>query len=545
MRSLTTKSSACHPIILNVEDNESTRTAFTHMLSQVGFDVLEAATGEDALRLASKKPDLVLLDVHLAGSMSGLEVCRRLKANPNTARVPVLLISGVPIETEQRVDGLEGGADGYLTKPIDPELTVAHINALLRSRRAETERDHLLERQRLHIERLPLAYLTFDSDFHIMDWNPAAEGIFGFRREEVLGQDPVALLVPQESRRQVDEIVRRIRRGEMSAHSVNTNRTKDSRTIVCQWFNTPLVDENGNFVGAVSLADDITARRRLEGQYLQTQKMEAVGRLAGGVAHDFNNLLTVMNGYSELVLANLPADSPDRELLAEVPKAGQLAAVLTRQLLAFSRQQVLAPEVLDLNGVVTDLTKMLKRLIGEDIDLATTLQTGLCRVKVDPGQVEQVVLNLAVNARDAMPTGGKLTIETRNVELDERYAEAHAEVRPGRYILLTVSDSGHGMTAEVKARIFEPFFTTKEKGKGTGLGLAMVYGTVRQSGGHIEVYSEPGVGTSFKIYLPRVEEVVSPTRSYQGQSRSPRKRNRLAGRGRGGFAVAHSTHSDE
>jgi PAS domain S-box-containing protein len=259
--------------------------------------------------------------------------------------------------------------------------------------------------------------------------------------------------------------------------------------------------------GRLVLATDITERRHLEDQFRQAQKMEAIGRLAGGIAHDFNNMLTAIIGYSELLLGQV-SDQNLRKEIEEILSAGQRAAGLTRQLLTFSRRQLLQPVLLDLNEVVANIEKMLRRMIGEDLDFVTVAEPGLGTVKADRGQIEQILMNLAVNARDAMPGGGKLTIATANVELDEAYAVTNPEVNPGQYVLLAVSDTGHGIDAQTQLQIFEPFFTTKEQGKGTGLGLSTVYGIVKQSGGCISVYSEPGYGATFKIYLPRADEVA-------------------------------------
>jgi PAS domain S-box-containing protein len=280
-----------------------------------------------------------------------------------------------------------------------------------------------------------------------------------------------------------------------------------------------LLGEHGEPVRGIGIAMDVTERRMLEAQFYHAQKMEAVGRLAGGVAHDFNNLLTAVLGYCELLLEDIAESDPHRPDLIEVHKAGTRATALTRQLLAFSRKQIIEPTLVDLNVVVADIRGMLERLIGEDINVAVSLKPELPLVEADRGQVEQVIMNLAVNARDAMPEGGTLTIETANVELDEQYARMHSAVKPGNYVMLTVTDTGTGMTPQVQARLFEPFFTTKEPGKGTGLGLASVYGIVTRSGGTVNVYSEIGRGTSFHVYFPRADaaELVQARELPMGQ----------------------------
>jgi PAS domain S-box-containing protein len=270
----------------------------------------------------------------------------------------------------------------------------------------------------------------------------------------------------------------------------------------------PLLDSAGDIVGAINVVADLTQMKHLEEQYRQSQKMEAVGRLAAGVAHDFNNLLTVILGYCQILLVSMPDADPDREPIDQIRKAGERAAGLTRQLLAFGRKQILAPVVLDLNSLVAEIQKMLMHLIGADIELTTVLHPGLGRVKADPGQVEQIIMNLVVNARDAMPTGGRFTIQTDDVVLSDLQIRQNPELPPGAYSRLTVSDTGCGMTKATMARIFEPFFTTKDVGKGTGLGLATVFGIVKQSGGYIEVVSKVGSGTTFRIYLPQIADAA-------------------------------------
>jgi signal transduction histidine kinase len=292
----------------------------------------------------------------------------------------------------------------------------------------------------------------------------------------------------------------------MSANSVNENITKDGRIITCEWFNTPLFDDNGRFAGTLSLAQDVTQRRRLEEQLRHTQKMQAIGQLAGGVAHDFNNQLTIIIGYSEMLLEMLANDAFAREPLALIRNAAEHCSALTRQLLVYSRMQVHLPAVLDLNKVVRGCEEALRKVVGDDIELITLLDPDLGSIEADPSLLEQVLVNLAVNARDAMPCGGRLTIETVNDDCRVDSPNTDQAARPGSHICLKVSDSGSGMSDDIKSHLFEPFFTTKEQGKGTGLGLPVVHGIIQQSDGHIEVASEPNAGTTFKIYLPRADK---------------------------------------
>ncbi len=348
-----------------------------------------------------------------------------------------------------------------------------------------------------------------DVDGKFLAVNPALVAMLGYESEA----DLLAANLVRDVNRDPDKGAHLLQQYRQSGRldGVETQwRRKDGTPVPVRLSGRTVLDEHGALQGFEVIAEDVSERWRLEEQLRQAQKMEAIGRLAGGVAHDFNNLLTIITGYSQLLLERLGSDDPLRGHVNEVLSAGNRAASLTRQLLAFSRRQVLQPQVLDLNTVVANTDKMLRRLIGEDIELVTHLGPDLGRVKTDPGQIEQVIMNLAVNARDAMPQGGRLTLETANVELNEGDTRTRVSVLPGRYVMLAVSDSGIGMDAETQAHIFEPFFTTKEAGKGTGLGLATVYGIVKQSGGHIWLYSEPNQGTTFKIYLPRLEEAAQP-----------------------------------
>lgn len=356
------------------------------------------------------------------------------------------------------------------------------------------------------------AIITVGSDQRVLLFNGAAEKVFRLSANEAIGQ-PLDRFIPERYRLVHREHVKRFGRTGQSARRMGALGAISGLRANGEEFPIEASISNIEIAGEqlfTVILRDVSERKQLEDQYRQAQKMEAVGRLAGGVAHDFNNLLTIINGYSELLLEGLPRGDPAKKMIAEIKGAGERAVGLTRQLLAFSRKQVLVLVRLDLNGLLSEMGKMLKRLIGEDIELTVRTAPDLWPIRADPGQIEQIVMNLVVNARDAMPQGGNLTIETRNVELSESYRETHPEVEPGRYVQLSVADSGCGMDAATRARAFEPFFSTKGE-KGTGLGLATVYGIVKQSGGHVEVYSEPGLGSTFKIYLPE-DKSPGPTR---------------------------------
>jgi PAS domain S-box-containing protein len=391
------------------------------------------------------------------------------------------------------------------TSPLRrPDGTIYGIMSILMDVTEAKAVEESRARLTMAVEQAGESIVVTDTRGTIQYVNPAFERITGYDRVEVIGQTPRILKSGRHDAAFYKNMWETLRRGEIWRGTFLDKR-KDGTLFEEDAVISPVRDPSGQVVNYVAVKRDVTDVRRMEEQLRQSQKMEAVGRLAGGVAHDFNNLLTAISGYSDLLLHRLPEYSTLRRDVEEIRKAGDRAAALTRQLLAFSRRQVLQPKVLDLNRVVTKMGRMLRRLVGEEIALSIDLSPSLSRVKADPGQIEQVIVNLALNARDAMPDGGRITIATADAELSPAYAVVHPDVHPGPYVLLSMADTGHGMDDETQTHLFEPFFTTKERGKGTGLGLATVYGIVQQSGGHIRVNSAADSGSTFLIYLPRVE----------------------------------------
>ena len=356
----------------------------------------------------------------------------------------------------------------------------------------------------------------------ITSWNRGAERIYGYTPEEVVGKH-ISILAPDDRKDEIPEILRKVARGETIEHYESSRVTKDGRQLDVSISISPLRDAKGDIIGASAIARDITAQKRAEGQLHQAQKMEAIGRLAGGVAHDFNNILGIISACSEFLRDRIDPAAGSTHYIDNIKKATERGSSLTRQLLTFSKSSSIQPRILDLNERLRDVSKLLRPLMGDDVEILIVSKSPAAVVEADPGQLDQIVVNLAVNARDAMPRGGKFILETRSEKFDEDFAEQHQNMPAGKYIVLAVSDTGTGMDGATVARIFEPFFTTKETGKGTGLGLATVYGIVKQSAGHILVYSEPGHGTTFKIYLPSADHKIGLESKPEVETVSPKR----------------------
>jgi hypothetical protein len=508
--------------VLIVEDSEDDALLLARELKRGGFDVaFELVETGDGLTTALGKGgwDVVFADFTMPKfrGTAALDMVRQRDAD-----LPFIFVSGT-IGEDVAVEAMKAGANDYVMKGnlkrLIPAVTRELRESAIRRERHRSEADRRAaeqalrvseERHRLLFEHIADMIMVLDREGVIRFSSPSVRAILGHAPSDMVGRPSLEFVHPDDVPQTVAKRVAVTGSHGAIVMQELRMRHRDGSWRVIDAVLRNLLD-HADVGGVVVTSRDVTDRRRLEAEFLQAQKLESVGRLAGGIAHDFNNLLTAVMGNAELLLTSSDLGGEHREDVEEIMRAAERATTLTRQLLAFSRRQVLDLRPMDLNAAVLTVQQILQRLLGEDVELITRLATPLGVVRADVGQIEQVLLNLAVNGRDAMPGGGRLTIETANVELPAAPASGEPVISAGRYVTLVVGDTGEGIDPEARAHIFEPFFTTKAPGEGTGLGLATVYGIVKQSGGHIEVDSEPGRGTTFTIYLPRVDEVAEPT----------------------------------
>jgi PAS domain S-box-containing protein len=498
--------------VLVVDANAGLVTLIEKYLRRAGFRAERALTGAAGLAwLTEHTTDLLLLDLN-PGDMSGEQFLHVLESRGQS--VPFVVVTGHG-EERRAVEMMKRGALDYLMKDGTLlELLPAVVAQALEQhdrrrllREAEAAYEHLRRQYELILHAAGEGICGLDTQGRITFINPAALRMLGYEASELLGQD-LTTLAERPSSGENGKLRDALATDTTFCNPDHLFWRKDGSCMPIEYTTTP-IRADGRPVGSVFVFKDISLRRALEEQVRQSQKLEAVGLLAGGVAHDFNNLLTVVSGYSDVLARNPTLDPRGKEAISEIKNASERAISLARQLLAFSRKQVLRPQPIDLNAVIGEINKLIRRLIGDRISLVTKLAAGLSPVTADCGQIEQVILNLAGNARDAMPEGGTLTITTANVTVGPKEAANQPGLRPGRYALLTATDTGRGMDPATQARVFEPFFTTKEPGEGTGLGLAVVHGIVTQSDGHITVQSEPGRGSTFRVLLPQTETSVA------------------------------------
>ena len=513
--------------ILLVDDEPQVLVALEDLLSEE-FTVYKAQSAEAALHLVEQDKNIavVLSDQRMPG-MPGDELLQRVHESSGATR---MLVTGFADLSAVIRAVNEGRIFAYVTKPWNPdELQLMVRKAAEHFRLAQ---ELIQERTLLHdlMDNTPDGIYFKDRQLRFLRTNRAfAASLGGKQPDELVGRRLNEILGPYSAQAlSVEAEERRVLAQGVPLSDVLHEFQQTGGTVHISETKAPIRTPGGETIGLVGIARDVTERvraqaqlRRVEEQLLQSQKMEAIGQLSAGVAHDFNNVLSVIIGYGEILLEELPEDDPKHADLAVMVGAAQRAAALTRQLLAFSRHRVVEPDVVDLNTTVWSVDKMLRRIIGEDIDLRTKLASSPATVRADPNQLEQVIMNLTVNARDAMPQGGTLEIETSSIELDDRYAADHVGVTPGPFVLLTVRDTGTGMDAATQQRVFEPFFTTKEAGRGTGLGLSTVYGIVNQCGGHIVLDSAVGRGTTFRIYFPEATEPALEPQIKRTTTRAP------------------------
>jgi PAS domain S-box-containing protein len=546
--------------ILSVDDKDENRYLVEALLKGNGHEVQSAANGAEALaRLQAGTFDLIISDI-LMPVMDGFQLCRTVKTDEKLRHIPFIIYTATYTGPQDEAFAIKIGANRFIQKPCEPEvfleavrgvLTAAQVGdiASLSAPPAPEEEvlklynDRLvkkLEQKMLQLEKevearkkveenlrnsedhlrtlvqtIPDVIWLKDKDGIFLSCNPMFERLFGAKEATIIGKTDYSFVDRELADFFVENDRKAMKAGKPTSNEEWVSFADDGHRALLETIKTPMYDKKGTLIGVLGVGRDITERKRaederanLQNQLIQAQKMESIGRLAGGVAHDFNNMLSVIVGYSEMALGQLDPADKLYEDLREIHKAGVRSTDITRQLLAFARKQTISPVVLDLNAAVEGTLKMLRRLIGEDIDLAWLPETSLWQVKMDPTQLDQILANLCVNARDAIEGVGRITIETDTATFDAAYCADHLGFVPGEYVLLALSDDGCGMDRDTIDKIFEPFFTTKEIGRGTGLGLATVYGIVKQNNGFINVYSEPGKGTTFKIYIARHPDLI-------------------------------------
>lgn len=483
--------------ILVVDDTEANRYAVARHLRKAGYMVLEAPEGRTALAMIQEDPpDLLIVDIRMPG-LDGFEVVRRLRADPRTAHLPVLHVSASFTDPASQAAGLDSGADGYLTHPVEPLVLLASVRALLRARAAERDAKAAEAAWRATFEAIGDGVCVVDASGRVLRYNAALEAIVGARDLQgrrlpelmpgiVAVPDPPFLVAAD---------------GRALA---GTELAAEGRRLLVSCRSMP--EPDGSARRAVCVMTDVTRQRAAEARLQQAQRLEAAGQLAGGIAHEINNMMTVVLGLSEFMVRSGELSEGHQRDMSEISKAANRAAEMARQLLAFTRRQVLHPTLLDLNSTLAAMGRLMRQLMGASREVVFHLSPDAGLVYADQGQLEQVLLNLALNARDAMPRGGRFSITTSLERLGPEFAAQHPgiEIRHGEYALITVADTGSGMDAETLERAFEPFYTTKPVGEGSGLGLATVYGIIKQSNGYVWAESEPGGGTRFHVYLPQV-----------------------------------------
>jgi len=524
------------PRILVVEDERIVALNLKQMLLKLGYEVVDVVTtGEQALKAVEGSDlDLVLMDIHIDGPMDGVETAARL---PDDRHVPVVYLTAYSEEaTLERARQTE--PYGYLLKPFSErevhaaiqmalarrqsDIEVAEsqerLNRLFDESREELEKSRQSEKKAVETSQLlaavldavPIPLMVSNLEGLLITWNSAATGAFGYSAAEMIGRDPAPLFPPE-----TQPLAAKLRADALAGQPVHGLEVgclhKDGGRRLVNLFMSPARDQDGRAKALIIAMEDVTQQKSIEAQLRQAQKMEAIGQLTGGIAHDFNNLLAILSGNLELIEEEVPADGAIAGMARNALEACQRGANLTHRLLAYSRSQPLEPSTVDLAGLVRDAEALFRQSLEKNVRIDVRLEPDLWKVRIDATQLQDALLNLALNARDAMmPEGGRLTIEAANTSLDEYYAEHNLEVVPGDYVLVAVSDTGMGIPQELVDRVVEPFFTTKAVGKGTGLGLSMVFGFVKQSGGHMKIYSEPGIGTTVKLYLPRADRIEAP-----------------------------------